>query len=234
LGLLAFATYSHSQELITIGSFEDWSNGVPTGWLKESGVNLSQATNPVYHGNHSIALQATGTANAGVYQDVSVTPGVSYTFKVALFAVNDTGNKGVGFLISWIRLYSIVRNPEYPEPNQPFNVVATVSDPDDDIVACSLYYSLNSGSFQAIGPDSSRNNSYYFGIPGQNSGFFVRYYLLAKDQYHTVFSDTFGFQVGVFPFLYTLRMIIWSKGSENSYTVPHIHWIASTTKFIRV
>jgi len=105
LGLLAFATYSHSQELVTNGSFEDWSNGVPTGWLKESGVNLSQATNPVYHGNHSIALQATGTANAGVYQDVSVTPGVSYTFKVALFAVNDTGNKGVGFLISWIRLY---------------------------------------------------------------------------------------------------------------------------------
>uniref|UniRef100_A0A7V3KMM0 phospholipase D n=1 Tax=candidate division WOR-3 bacterium TaxID=2052148 RepID=A0A7V3KMM0_UNCW3 len=270
LGLLAFATYSHSQELITNGSFEDWSNGVPTGWLKESGVNLSQATNPVYHGNYSIALQATGTANAGVYQDVSVTPGVSYTFKVALFAVNGTGTKGVGFLISWftsgnsfisstdvkyanvlnswvvdsivadappdaayarlrIRCYadnvlggyadkasfyrtdsppqgtppsftSIVRNPEYPEPNQPFNVVATVSDPDNDIVACSLYYSLNFGSFQGIGPDSSRNNSYYFGIPGQNSGFFVRYYLLAKDQYHTVFSDTFGFQVGGFSF----------------------------------
>jgi len=270
LGLLAFATYSHSQELITNGSFEDWSNGVPTGWLKESGVNLSQATNPVYHGNYSIALQATGTTNAGVYQDVSVTPGVSYTFKVALFAVNDTGDKGIGFLISWytsgnsfisstavkyanvlnswvvnsivadapsnaayarlrIRCYadnvlggyadkasfyrtdsppqgtppsftSIVRSPEYPEPNQPFNVVATVSDPDNDIVACSLYYSLNFGSFRGIGPDSSRNNSYYFGIPGQNSGFFVRYYLLAEDQYHTVFSDTFGFQVGGFSF----------------------------------
>jgi hypothetical protein len=129
---------------------------------------------------------------------------------------------------------SIVRSPEYSEPNQPFNVVATVSDPDNDIVACSLYYSLNSGSFQGIGPDSSRNNSYYFGIPGQNSGFFVRYYLLAKDQYHTVFSDTFGFQVGFFPFLYISKMIIWSKSSENSYMVPHIHWIAATTKFITV
>jgi hypothetical protein len=98
---LAFATYSHSQELITNGSFEDWSNGILTGWLKEGGVNLSQATNPVYHGNFSIALQATSATNAGIYQDVPVTPGVSYTFKVALFAVNDTGTKGVGFLISW-------------------------------------------------------------------------------------------------------------------------------------
>ncbi len=270
LGFLAFATFSHAQELITNGSFEEWSGGLPTGWTKESGVNITQSSNPVYDGNYSVGLEATGATNAGIYQDVPVTPGVSYTFKVALYAVNGTGNQGVGFLISWytasgsfisstsvtyanilnswvidsivatapdnaayarlrIRCYadnalggyadkasfyrtdsppqgsppsfaSIVRIPEYPEPDQSFNVVAQLIDPDGDVQSCNLYCSVNFGAFQSIVPDSEQNYSYYFTIPGQPSGSFVRYYLVASDQYHTVYSDTFGFQVGGFSF----------------------------------
>ncbi|MDI6851625.1 MAG: phospholipase D-like domain-containing protein [bacterium] len=270
LSFLAFVPFSYAQELITNGSFEDWSGGLPTGWLKESGVNITQTTTPVYDGNYSVGLEATGTTNAGIYQDVPVTPGVSYTFKVALYAVAGTGYSGIGFLISWytssdsfisstevkyadvlnlwvvdsivytapdsagyarlrIRCYangalggyadkasfyrtdsppqgsppsfaSIARSPEYPDPDQPFNVIAQVNDPDGDLQSCELHCSVNFGAFQIIAPDSGQNSTYYFTISGQPNGSLVRYYLVASDQYHTVYSDTFGFQVGGFSF----------------------------------
>lgn len=101
---LAFIILFHSlnaQELCINGSFEEWASGVPTGWQKESGINLTQSTDPVYHGSYSVGLQATSSSNSGIFQDILVQPGDSYVFKVSLYGVFGTGTEGIGFLISW-------------------------------------------------------------------------------------------------------------------------------------
>ncbi len=98
--LVCLIGFLNAQELIVNGGFEEWSGSVPAGWIKESEVNLIQANSPVFEGIYSVGLQATSTTNAGIYHDVNITPGDSYTFKVSLYALG-VGTQGVGFLISW-------------------------------------------------------------------------------------------------------------------------------------
>jgi len=265
--VMAWST-GFASELCVNGSFEDWSNGVPTGWTKESSVTISRASSPVYDGNYSVGLQATSTTNAGIFQDVSVIPGRAYSFRVALYAVSGTESKGLGFSISWfdssnafirsssvkyanvlnqwvidsivdtapanakyarlrIMCYadntlggyadfavfaevgqyhfppsfvSITRVPEFPDENEPANVIAVISDPEHNVTACSLAYRWNSGPLQWNGPDSVKDSSYYFHIPSLPEGSSVEYFLTACSPDTSVYSDTFKYQLSGFEF----------------------------------
>jgi hypothetical protein len=87
--------------MITNPGFEAWTGGVPDNWVQEGSVTLTQEEDVVHSGTYSVGLTTTSSSNAGVYQDVNVTPGEDYEYKVWINAPQTGSGVGVGIGISW-------------------------------------------------------------------------------------------------------------------------------------
>lgn len=90
-----------AQNLLVNEDFESWTAGAPDNWIVESGVTIIQEEMIVYQGSYSIGLEATGTGNAGVYQEVPVTEGMLYEYSCYFYGTG-TGNQGIGLYLNWL------------------------------------------------------------------------------------------------------------------------------------
>ena len=72
-------------ELLSNGDFEEWSGGLPVGWVKDGTVTVSQNAATVHTGNSSAQL-VRGSSNYGITQSVPVTANVPYEFSCWLQA----------------------------------------------------------------------------------------------------------------------------------------------------
>lgn len=68
-------------------SFEEWSGGVPVGWISSNSPTITQEENFARHGDYGVRLANPSTQNyRGVYQDVSgLSAGQSYTAHVWVY-----------------------------------------------------------------------------------------------------------------------------------------------------
>ena len=129
----------YSGELITNGDFEVWSSGVPTEWQPEDKVNIIQSDSIRYSGMYAVGLQTTGSENKGIYQDIPVQAGVSYTFTAYLHGISGTGNQGIGILITWYTSDGGYISATYPVYNTNTNtweqVTLTATSPENAGIA---------------------------------------------------------------------------------------------------
>ncbi|MBN1880289.1 dockerin type I repeat-containing protein [bacterium] len=88
------------QNLLLNPSFESWDSGLPVSWEGETGVTITQETDPVYDGTYSAGLAATSSQNRGIFQIVPVTEGYEYEFSVYLFGPTVAGS--IGIYINWL------------------------------------------------------------------------------------------------------------------------------------
>lgn len=84
LALTTIFSFANAQELITNGSFENWTEGNPDGWtisIPENGGSVVQS-NDAQEGSSSAQITAPmGTGNVRIaHTDFEVTPGEEYTF----------------------------------------------------------------------------------------------------------------------------------------------------------
>lgn len=88
-----------AQNLLINPGFETWDAGLPTDWLAETGVTITQETAAVYEGTFSVAVERTGSSNRGIYQLVTVTPHNFYEFSVFF---NGSMAGDLGIYVNWL------------------------------------------------------------------------------------------------------------------------------------
>lgn len=90
----------YAQNLLANPSFESWDGGLPLSWEGESGVTITQETDPVYDGIYSVGLEATGSSNRGIFQVVPVIVGNEYQYSVYLYG--NTAANEIGLYLNWL------------------------------------------------------------------------------------------------------------------------------------
>jgi len=87
---VAFAMFAGAQELVTNPGFETWADGKPTGWIfDKTTATLSTETSIVKSGTSSLKVVTTDTY--WVTQNITVTPGKTYTLKLSYYIANGDG-----------------------------------------------------------------------------------------------------------------------------------------------
>ena len=86
--LLLSVVSSYAAADVTNGSFETWSDGLPTGWTTiDSGISVNPNTTLTQEGSSSAAITVnTGTQGSTDFrQMVSVVAGQTYEFSVGIY-----------------------------------------------------------------------------------------------------------------------------------------------------
>ena len=99
LSLLSISATAQTN-LLNDGGMESWSSpDALSHWGKESGFTLTCESSQKHSGSNCARMQRTGISNKGIYQEVNVTAGNTYTFKA--WAYRDGSNSNVGLVVSW-------------------------------------------------------------------------------------------------------------------------------------
>jgi hypothetical protein len=88
------------QNLLENPSFEVWVDDLPEYWSAESGVVITQETDPVFDGLYSVGMEALSSSNRGLYQDIPVTPGLMYDFSAYLHG--NAAENDIGIYLGWL------------------------------------------------------------------------------------------------------------------------------------
>jgi len=114
-----------AQNILVNPDFETWDAGLPVSWTAESGVNITQTTDPVFSGVYAVELEATGSSNRGIYQLAPVVAGSLYEYSVYFFAPSESGT--IGIYVNWLDIDGLVIGGEGTIYNTGFGVYELVT-----------------------------------------------------------------------------------------------------------